>query len=229
MTTVESPQAPATVESPQSPAQPLETSAPPSPTASPQASSTTSAQTSSNIKAQVTKYFEMMTEVDGDSLEDAQNLTVPESPAWYYALAQAAARDAQVDAGDSEEPSSYGEDDKGNPQICSPDAELGEEPDRDACATYTGIQATPDDKLVTFKVNDKPLSERISTTKGRSVTIRGVKFTRLACYRSAGDLLVITVRIATRDQGLDSTGASSAVYRDSTGRQRQVNQAIGPY
>ncbi len=103
MTTVESPQAPAPVESPQSPAQPLETSAPPSPTASPQASSTTPAQTSSNIKAQVTKYFEMMTEVDGDSLEEAQDLTVPESPAWYYALAQAAARDAQVDPGDSED------------------------------------------------------------------------------------------------------------------------------
>ncbi len=226
-TAAESPQAPATVESPKSPAQPLATSAPPSPTASPQASSTT-AQTSNNIKAQVAKYFEMMAEGDGDNLAEAQALTVPESPAWYYALALAARADAYVDSGNSEEPASYGEDDQGNPQICDPDAELGEEPDRDACVTFTGIQATPDEMLATFKVNDKPLSERISTTKGSSVTIRGAKFTRLACYRSASDTLTITVRIATRDQGLDSTGASSAIYRDSTGRQRQVNDSVGP-
>ena len=176
MTTVESPQAPTTVDNSQSPAQPLATSAPPSPTASPLASPTPSVQTSSNTTAQVANHFELMAERDGDNLAEAQALTSPESPAWYYALALAARADAYVDSGSSEEPASYGEDDQGNPQICDPDAELGEEPDRDACVTYTAIQATPDGKLVTFKVNDKPLSERISTTKGSSVTTRGAKF-----------------------------------------------------
>ncbi len=60
------------------------------------------------------------------------------------------------------------------------------------------------------------------------MTVRGVKYTRLACYKNASDNLNITVRISTRDQGLAHTGADSATYRDSSGRQRQVNDAVGP-
>ncbi len=83
-------------------------------------------------------------------------------------------------------------------------------------------------KIVAFKINGKALSERITTSEGRSVAVRGVKCSRIACYKNVSDNLNIMVRISTRAQGLANTGADSATYRDSSGWQRQVNEAVGP-
>ncbi len=182
----------------------------------------------STSRPEVGEFFEAVAEADGDMLREAQKLTAAGSPAWYYALALGARFDAFLDSGSAEDPASYSEDDRGNPQICNPEEQVGEEPDEDACVTYTDIRVTPDGKMVNFKINGRALSERITTSEGRSVTVRGVKYTRIACYKNANDNLNIMVGISTRNQGLANTGADSATYRDSSGRQRQVNEAVGP-
>ncbi len=98
----------------------------------------------STSQPKVSEFFEAVAEADGDTLREAQEMTTPRSPAWYYALALGARFDASFDSGSAEDPASYSEDDKGNPQICNPQEQVGEEPDEDACVTYTDIQVTAD-------------------------------------------------------------------------------------
>jgi hypothetical protein len=169
---------------------------------------------------QVEAYFDALSTYDVAGLKRAMKVAEKGSIAHAYAGYIFAYVNAGIDSGMPFEGTPVSEVEKGY-ESCDVN-------DSTDCVTWTHIEGR-DGKIVSFKVNGKPIGKRLSAGDGANVAagqLASVKF--LYAYQSiqSGNMNV-AVEIRSRGQKVMINGYE-ATYRDPSGRQITASDVVGP-